>query len=605
VTSTNVAAKLLHAVYEAQFRVIVANTTKEPRQWFAGKQGRRVNLNHSNRVSQKELLFAAAVSEPTETNLAPATALQDGEMHTYQAHGTDVLLLRQHGQYHALAAHCPHYGAPLDKGKLVDDKLVCPWHHACFRVTDGALCEPPALDALPSFPVRVADGRVWVRVPKNPPASTASPDATPTALVGGETLATNAAAPDTRTFVLVGAGAASQFAAQTLRQEGFGGRIVMLTAEAEPPYDRTKLSKAYVAGKAERKALPLRKASFYEQHRIELLTDTRAIGLNLPTQELHLSGRGPLHYDKLLLAPGGTPNLLPALPGHQLAGVFALRTPTDAEAIRKAAAKASQVLIIGAGFIGMEVAASLVAEGLRVTVVAQEKEPFEKVLGSKIGTMFRNLHKRNGVRFKPETVVAELEGENGHVTAVRLQSGQRLPADVVVLGVGVKPATDFLQHTFDLDKDGGLRVDTYLQATDHVYAAGDIARFPLAAGLGQHRIEHWRVAQQHGACVARNMLDQQQPFQAVPFFWTQQYGKSLRYVGHAEAWDEIIFHGDVRRQDFLVLYAHRNRLVAAAAMNRDQDIICIEALMALDQMPTPTAARRKQNWVKLLAQANK
>ncbi len=524
-------------------------------------------------------------------------------MRTYNAAGTDVLLLRRKGQYHALAAHCPHYGAPLEKGKLVDDKLVCPWHHACFRVTDGALCEPPALDALPSFPVRVADGRVWVQVPKNPPASTANPDATPTALVGGETQAANAAAPDTRTFVLVGAGAASQFAAQTLRQEGFGGRIVMLTAEAEPPYDRTKLSKAYLAGKAKKKALPLRKTSFYEQHRIELLTDIRAVGLNLPTQELHVSGRVPLRYDKLLLAPGGAAKQLPTLPGHDLAGVFLLRTPTDAEDIQRATEKATHVVIIGSGFIGMEAASSLVADGRRVTVLAQEKEPFERVLGSKIGAMFRNLHKRNGVRFKPEAVVAELEGENGHVTAVRLQSGQRLPADVVVLGVGVKPATDFLLHTFDLDKDGGLRVDAYLQAADEVYAAGDIARFPLVAGQGQHRIEHWRIAQQHGACAARNMLGQQQPFQKVPFFWTQQYGKSLRYVGHAEAWDEIIFHGDVRRQDFLALYAHQNRLVAAAAMNRDQDIICIEALMALDLMPTPTAARRKQNWAQLLEKA--
>ncbi|MBO0360919.1 FAD-dependent oxidoreductase [Hymenobacter sp. BT186] len=544
------------------------------------------------------------MSELTETNLAPATALQDGEMRIYKAHDTEVLLLRQQGQYHALAAHCPHYGAPLEKGKLVGDKLVCPWHHACFRVTDGALCEPPSLDALPSFPVRVADGRVWVQVPKNPPASTASPDATPTALVGGETPAANAAAPDARTFVLVGAGAASQFAAQTLRQEGFGGRIVMLTTEPEPPYDRTKLSKAYLAGKAEKQALPLRDTSFYKQHRIELLTDTRAIGLNLPTKELHVSGRVPLRYDKLLLAPGGVPNLLAALPGHQLAGVLPLRNPTDAEAIRQAASEAAHVVIIGAGFIGMEAAASLVADGRRVTVIAQEKEPFERVLGPKIGAMFRNLHKRNGVRFRPEAVVAELEGENGTVTAVRLQSGQRLPANVVVLGVGVKPATDFLQHTFALEKDGGLRVDAHLQAAEHVYAAGDIARFPLAAGLGQHRIEHWRVAQQHGACAARNMLGQQQPFSAVPFFWTQQYGKSLRYVGHAETWDEIIFHGDVRRQDFMALYAHQNRLVAAAAMNRDQDMICIEALMALGQMPTPTAARRKQNWARLLEQAH-
>lgn len=541
----------------------------------------------------------------TETNLAPADALQDGEMRTYSAHGTDVLLVRRAGQYHALAAHCPHYGAPLEKGRLVGEQLVCPWHHACFRVTDGALCEPPALDALPAFPVRVQEGQVWVQVPRNPPASAASPDATPTALVGGQPPAPSAAAPDGRIFVIVGGGAAGQFAAQTLRQEGFGGRIVLVTADPAPPYDRTKLSKAYLAGKADKKALPLRKPDFYEQHDIELLTDARATGLNLRNRELKLSGRNPLRYDKLLLAPGGTPNLLPSLPGHDLAGVLPLRTPADADAIRKAAGPAARIVIIGAGFIGMEAAASLAAEGRHVTVIAQEKEPFERVLGPKIGAMFRNLHRRHGVRFKPEAAVAELVGEQGRVVGVQLKSGQKLPADVVVLGVGVRPATEFLAHTFELEKDGGLRIDAQLLAAEHVYAAGDIARFPLAAGLGQHRVEHWRVAQQQGATAARNMLGQAKPFVAVPFFWTQQFGKSLRYVGHAEAWDEIVFHGDVRRHNFLALYAHQNRLVAAAAMNRDDDMICIEALMAAEQMPTPTAARRKLNWPKLLAAAQK
>ncbi|NVO83690.1 NAD(P)/FAD-dependent oxidoreductase, partial [Hymenobacter terrestris] len=413
---------------------------------------------------------------------------------------------------------------------------------------------------------------------------------------------------DERTFVIVGGGAAGQFTAQTLRAEGFGGRLVLVGADPAAPYDRTKLSKGFLAGKADKKTLPLRQPSFYQQHRIEVLTNTRATGLNLKKRQLKLEDHDPLHYDKLLLAPGSQPNTLPQLPGHELAGVLPLRTAQDAEAIREAAAGARHVVIIGSSFIGMEVAASLAAENekqpnkeRRITVVARGKEPFEKVLGPKIGAMFRNLHRRHGVQFKAEVEVEALEGENGRVTAVRLASGQRLPADLVVLGVGVRPATGFLDEAFELEKDGGLRVDAHLQAAEHVYVAGDVAFFPLAAGLGQHRIEHWRLAQQHGACAARNMLGQETAFSEVPFFWTQQYGKSLRYAGHAEEWDEIIFHGDVRRHDFLALYAHRNRLVAAAAMGRDDDMLVIMELLRRDQMPTPTAARRKTKWAKLLA----
>ncbi|SDY20128.1 FAD-dependent oxidoreductase [Hymenobacter psychrophilus] len=545
---------------------------------------------------------------PSEINLAPADALRDGEMRTYPATPeTEVLLVRRQGQYRALAARCPHYGAPLEKGRIINDQIVCPWHHACFRVDDGHLCQPPALDDLPTYPVRVADGRVWVTLPRHPTASAESPDATPTALVGGNPPAPDRAAPDQRTFVIVGAGAAGQFAAQTLRAEGFGGRLVLVGADPAAPYDRTKLSKAYLVGKADKSALPLRKPAFYEQHQIEVLTDTRATGLNLADQLLTLTGRDPLRYDKLLLAPGSQPNTLPKLPGHELAGVLPLRTAQDATRIREAAAAARHVIIIGSSFIGMEAAASLAAENeaqatqeRRVTVLARDKEPFEKSLGPKIGAMFRNLHRRHGVRFKAEVEVEALEGENGRVTAVRLASGQRLPADLVVLGVGVQPTTGFLAEAFELDKDGGLRVDSHLQAAENVYAAGDAARFPLAAGLGQHRIEHWRLAQQHGACAARNMLGQEVAFAEVPFFWTQQYGKSLRYAGHAPEWDEIIFHGDVRRQNFLALYAHRNRLIAAAGMGRDDDMMIIEALFRHDQMPTPTAARRKTDWAKLL-----
>ncbi|HEX8350792.1 MAG TPA: FAD-dependent oxidoreductase, partial [Hymenobacter sp.] len=527
----------------------------------------------------------------TEINLASLAALQEGELGAFPTsnEGPPVLLARYEGMYQAFAAHCPHYGAPLEKGKIVEGRIVCPWHHACFRVADGGLCEPPALDNLPTFPVREADGRVWVTLYSNPPASVGDAEATPTAEVGG--LAPHLVAAthvDERVFVLVGAGAAGEFAAQTLREEGFTGRLIMLTADEHAPYDRTKLSKGYLAGKAKPENLPLRQPGFYEQYRIELLTRARVTGLDRDKQEIQLENQPPVFFDKLLLAPGGTPRSLGALPGKELPGVQLLRTQADADALRQVAEKARQVVIVGASFIGMEVASNLVSAERRVTVVAQGKEPFERVLGPKIGAMFRALHQEHGVAFAAGAEVAELVGDKAGVTGVRLKTGQLLPADLVVLGVGVRPATDFLQSAFTLEKDGGLRVDEHLQAAPGIYAAGDIARFPLAATGSPTRIEHWRLAQQQGRVAALNMLGRQEKYNAAPFFWTQQYGKSLRYAGHAEQWDDILYHGEVAKQDFLALYVHKNQIVAAATMNRDADMIFIEALFTLRKMPKPS-----------------
>ncbi|MDJ0364397.1 FAD-dependent oxidoreductase [Hymenobacter sp. H14-R3] len=537
-----------------------------------------------------------------EINLTDSASLPEGGLKTFSTPdgGPAVLLARHQGQVHAFAPNCPHYGAPLEKGKLLNGKIICPWHHACFRVADGTLCEPPALDDLPTYPVREAEGRIWVQVPANPPASTDKPEATPTAELGGTPPPAPAPAADTRTFVLVGGGAAGEFAAQALRREGFAGRVVLVSAEADVPYDRTKLSKAYLAGKAAPATLPLRKRDFYEAQQIEWRPNSRATGLDLAKQELQLAGgQPPLHYDQLLLAPGSTPNLLPKLPGHNLAGVLPLRTKADADALLAATKNAQQVVIIGSSFIGMEAASSLIAEGRAVTVIAQEKVPFVRVLGPEIGAMFQKLHEEKGVQFETEAEATSILGERGHAVGVELKSGKLVPADVVILGVGVRPATDFLKEAFTLEKDGGLAVDEYLQAAANVYAAGDIARFPLAATGQPTRIEHWRVAQQHGQAAARNMLGQQQKFTAAPFFWTQQYGKSLRYAGHAEKWDEITCHGDVAQQDFLALYVLDGRIVAAAGMGRDTDMIYITELLGLGKLPAPADVHDKTDWAAL------
>jgi NADPH-dependent 2,4-dienoyl-CoA reductase/sulfur reductase-like enzyme/nitrite reductase/ring-hydroxylating ferredoxin subunit len=536
-----------------------------------------------------------------EIDLTDTASLPEGALQAFPTpdEGPQVLLTRQQGQVHAFAPNCPHYGAPLEKGKVLDNKIICPWHHACFKVRNGHLCEPPALDDLPTYAVREAHGRILVQVPASPPASTDKPDTTPTAELGGTPPAPANATADTRTFVIIGGGAAGEFAAQTLRREGFAGRVVLVSADAHPPYDRTKLSKGYLAGKAKLAALPLREADFYARQRLELRLNTRVTGLNLATQQVQLAGHLPLHYDQLLLAPGGTPNRLPKLPGHHLPGVLPLRTQADAATLLAATSEAKQVVIIGASFIGMEAASSLISEGRAVTVVASEKVPFSRVLGPEIGAMFQQLHEAKGVQFETEAEATALLGDAGRVSGVLLKTGRTLPADAVVLGVGVRPATDFLANAFSLEKDGGLPVDAYLQAAPNVYAAGDIARFPLAATGQPTRIEHWRLAQQHGAVAARNMLGQQVPYTTAPFFWTQQYGKSLRYAGHATQWNEIIYHGEVAKQDFLAFYVQAGRIIAAAGMGRDTDMIYITELLGQGRLPAPAALPAGVDWASL------
>jgi NADPH-dependent 2,4-dienoyl-CoA reductase/sulfur reductase-like enzyme/nitrite reductase/ring-hydroxylating ferredoxin subunit len=538
-----------------------------------------------------------------EIDLTDTASLPEGALKTFPTphDGPKVLLTRQQGQVHAFAPNCPHYGAPLEKGKVVNGKLICPWHHACFKLDSGHLCEPPALDDLPAYAVREAEGRILVQVPPSPPASTDKPDATPTAEVGGTPPPPATAPTDTRTFVIVGGGAAGEFAAQTLRREGFAGRVVLVSADEKLPYDRTKLSKAYLAGKAKPETLPLREADFYAAQQVERMQHTRAVGLDLAAQQLELEGQPPLHYDQLLLAPGSTPNLLPKLPGHDLPGVLPLRTQADADALLKATQAVKHVVIIGASFIGMEAASSLVGDMRAVTVIAQEQVPFARVLGPEIGAMFQKMHEGKGVHFETNAEVTALLGEQGHVSGVQLKSGKILPADAVVLGVGVRPATEFLQKAFDLDKDGGLSVSATLQAAPGVYAAGDIARFPLAATGQPVRIEHWRLAQQHGQVAARNMLGQQQEFTEAPFFWTQQYGKSLRYAGHAQEWDTIVYHGEVDKQDFLAFYVQADRITAVAGMGRDTDMIYITELLGQGRMPALAALQEDAKWEELVA----
>src|SRR5215470_8752180 len=496
--------------------------------------------------------------------------LADGEMKQVSAEGTNILLSRVKGQYHAVGAFCPHYGAPLVDGVLNGERVVCPWHHSCFNVTTGDLQDPPALDALPSYEIKLENDQVIIRIPDET-TDRRTPEMAKRDL------------NDERSFVIAGGGAAGYTAAQTLREDGFKGRIILITRESRLPYDRPNLSKDYLQGNAKPEWMPLRPSEFYAEHGIEVLQEKEIARIDARKKTITFTDADTILYDSLLLATGGIPHR-PNIPGSHLKNIFVLRSFDDADVIIQAAQPESRAVVIGANFIGMETAASLTLRGLSVTVVAPGKVPFEKTLGVEIGQLIQQAHETRGVQFRLGASAARFEG-NDAVEAVVLDSGDQIETDLVILGVGVKPATDFLAG-FTLHEDNSVIVDQHMQAADGLYAAGDVASFPNPRTGEHQRIEHWRTAMQQGRVAAHNMAGKDVSYEAVPFFWTRQFDVGLLYVGHAVGWDEIIFEGDVSAHDFLAFYVKDNRVLAVAGMNRDKDLAAAEELMRLDQMPS-------------------
>lgn len=492
-----------------------------------------------------------------EIEVAALQAVEPGGMKQVEVDGEKVLLLRDGDAVHAVGATCPHAGGPLAEGIRNGDRIVCPWHKAAFCIRTGAVQDPPALDALPRYDVRVDAGRILLAKPAPPP------DAPP-------------AAPDGRCFVIVGAGGAGAVAAQTLREEGFTGRVVMLDPANRVPYDRTVLSKYALSGQKGAEKSPLQTQSFYREHQIERRT-AEVARIDAEARRITCADGTVLDYHAALLATGAAPTL-PPFPGAKLRHVYTLRSRADADAILAQAERSERAVILGASFIGMEVAASLRERGLDVTVVGKEAAPFAKQLGEQVGQAFVGLHERQGVAFRLGREVASLEGD-GQVSGVVLEGGERIAADLVVVGFGVKPATAYAEG-LNRNDDGGLVVDATLRAAPGLYAAGDIARFPHRGDGEPIRVEHWRVAEQHGRVAALNMLGRDVRYDAVPFFWTIQYMKRLDYVGHAASWDSTVLHGDLGKPDFLAYYVKDGRVAAAAGLGRDKDTAALIELFA-------------------------
>jgi NADPH-dependent 2,4-dienoyl-CoA reductase/sulfur reductase-like enzyme/nitrite reductase/ring-hydroxylating ferredoxin subunit len=487
------------------------------------------------------------LSGPDLTGGVALSAVPDGALLLGHAQGEPVLLARRGDELFAIGNVCTHYDAPLNEGLLVDDTVRCPWHHACFSLRTGEAIRAPALDPVPCWRVEQQGGTVYVRE-KLEQAKKQLPSIL-TDIPGS--------------IVIVGGGAAGNAAAETLRLDGYTGRITMLSADDSVPCDRPKLSKGYLAGIASAESNPLRSPEFYQQHDIDLKLGARVATIDTTRRQVQLIDGSKHAYDSLLLATGSEPVRLD-VPGADLPYVHYLRTPADSSAIIATALASQRAVVIGASFIGLEVAASLRARNLDVHVVGLESCPMEKILGTEVGTFIRTLHEEHGVTFHLGTKATSIDEHN-----VTLKSGETLQADLVVVGIGVKPAISLAEHA-GLALDRGVKVNEYLESSvPGIFAAGDIARWPDRLTGESIRVEHWVVAERQGRTAARNMLGWRERFDAVPFFWARQYDFSIAYVGHAEHWDHVEIDGQLDARDCTITYRRGGRKLAVAVINRD------------------------------------
>lgn len=481
----------------------------------------------------------------------------DGEIVAGQVGGEAVLLIRRGEDFYAVGAACTHYHAPLADGLVVGDQLRCPWHHAAFSLETGEAVRAPALDPLPCWRTERVDGKVFVREGRKAAAKPASGESLPPDLPAS--------------VVILGGGAAGLAAAMTLRREGYAGAVTLVSADPSPPYDRPNLSKDYLAGSASEDWLPLRAPDFYRDEGITLRLGRRAVAIAPAERRVTLDDGSVLAYGALLLATGADP-VRPPIPGAELPHVHYLRTVADSRAIIAAAEGGGRAVVVGASFIGLEVAAALRARGIEVHVVAPETVPMSRILGPEIGTFVRGLHAGRGIRFHLGTGVAAIEAKQ-----VRLADGSVLPADLVVMGVGVRPALALAEQA-GLATDRGVAVNEYLETSiAGIFAAGDIARWPDPHSGERIRVEHWVVAERQGQTAARNILGRRERYDAVPFFWSQHYDTVIAYVGHAETWDRTKIEGDIEAQDCAVTYYRAGRKLAVATIFRDRDSLRAEA----------------------------
>jgi 3-phenylpropionate/trans-cinnamate dioxygenase ferredoxin reductase subunit len=534
---------------------------------------------HSDELTGPDLASGIEIS-----SVAP------GQMITGHAFGQPVLLVHAEPNWFAVGAKCTHYGAPLEQGIIVGETLRCPWHHACFELRNGAATHAPALNDLPSYDVVIENDHVRVLHKrdhgqlKKRSLTTRGSRAPERVIFEPEPIS------GPRSVVILGAGAAGNACAEMLRREAYRGPVTLIDVDPDAPYDRPNLSKDYLAGNAPEEWLPLHPRDFYETQHIEILSGVEAVSLDPKSRTIRLSDGSSRTYGCLLIATGASPVRLP-IPGAER--IQYLRTLRDCRTIIEKATSGKKAVVIGASFIGLEVAASLVTRGLQVHIVAPEKLPLERVLGAELGGLIKKVHQDKGVTFHLGQTVKSVD-ERG----VALDDNSRIDADIVVAGVGVRPNLK-LAESAGLTIDNGVAVNEFLETSiSGVFAAGDVARWPDAYSDTRIRVEHWVVAERQGQVVARNMLGHRERFDDIPYFWSAHYDVvQIGYTGHVERWDATRIDGDVMKMDCAVSYLVGGKRRAMATINRDRQNLETEGELARELLmkpPPPVSVEAQQ-----------
>ncbi|CCU76470.1 hypothetical protein BGHDH14_bgh00273 [Blumeria hordei DH14] len=514
--------------------------------------------------------------------------LTPGEKREVEVEGVEngkVLLCNVNGSVSALGSKCTHYGAPMVKGVLTSDgRITCPWHGACFKASNGDIENAPAIDALPSFELSERNGSVFI---KGDVQDIKSSRRKPNLKICGAATA--------ETVTIVGAGSGALAAAEGLRENGFKGKITMIGCEGYLPIDRTKLSKALIDDPSK---IALRDQSWLKDISIDFIED-EVTSVEYTSKKITTKSGGSYAFNKLVLATGGSPRMV-TLPGFQdLKGIFPLRTIHHAKGINAAVgSKNKKVVIIGSSFIGMEVANALVKDN-DVTVVGMESVPLVRVMGEKVGQILQKTYEANGVKFLLSSKLRQAlpsQADPSKVGSIELEDGTNLPADVVVLGTGVFPATGFLKGNSDikLQDDGSIKTDEnfLVEGLQGIYAIGDIAKYPYHGPGGDGtpvRIEHWNVAQNAGRAAAAHIVaSNTKSSRFIPIFWSA-LGSQLRYCGNTyNGWDDMVLKGNLEASKFVAYYTKGETVVAVASMGVDPVVMHASELMRVNAMPSKT-----------------
>jgi len=496
-----------------------------------------------------------APSLPDLTKGVAAREIPEGGLLLGRVGTDDVVLARSGDRFYALGAHCTHYHGPLAEGLVVDDTVRCPLHHACFSLVTGEALRAPALDPVTCWRVAREHDVVFVREKME-----------------SQTRRAGVRASDSpSSVIIVGGGAAGLAAADMLRREGYDGAVTMISADSDAPVDRPNLSKDYLAGEAQEDWIPMWPAETYKERRVDLILGRRVSSIDPRSRSVLLDDGSRREFGALLIATGADPVHLP-IPGADPSQVFYLRSFADSRAIVDRTKAAKRVVVVGSSFIGLEVAASLRTRNIAVDVVGTDSVPLERVMGVEVGRFVKSLHESHGVVFHLGQTVASVAGRS-----VTLSGGGTLDADFIVVGAGVRPAMALAEQA-GLAMDRGIAVNEYLETSARgIFAAGDVARWPDPHTDSKIRVEHWVVAERQGQVAARNILGRRERFDAVPFFWSQHYDVTLKYIGHAERWDSVQIDGSLDARDCAVSYVLGSRKLALVTISRDRESLTVEA----------------------------